>query len=121
MSGPSVNPVLLVVVLKPLYLASMNHRIYGRCPPMDRRFIRRLSLHCFISGYHPVHLEIGPSSDHPTVSLCCFLCVFNLPLLEPNMPSLELNIPSLRASKYIIALDFFTMHMLTCSWYVTFA
>jgi hypothetical protein len=47
-------------------LFRLGHRIDQRCSPMDRRFIRRIWLHCFVSSIHPTHVEWG-LSVHPTV------------------------------------------------------
>jgi hypothetical protein len=66
MPGPSVHPVLLVVAPEPLCLVHANHRIDRRCPPMDRRFIRRLRFRDFISAIRLTLLETGPSV-HPMV------------------------------------------------------
>jgi hypothetical protein len=67
---------------------------------MDRRSIRRLHLHNFISGIHPVLLEYGPSV-HPrgACSLETSRSVPNTPAIAPmpssKVPSVHLTAISL--------------------------
>jgi hypothetical protein len=63
MPGPSVHPVLNASTLKPYCLAPLDHRIDRRCPPMDRQFIWRLCLRCYISAIHLVQCVIFASLE----------------------------------------------------------
>jgi hypothetical protein len=109
---PSVHLMLLRTPLVLFCLVQTDHWINRQSNQPDCRFIWCYWFlradRCLFSWVHPTQLEIGPSV-HPTMTFCCFLCVFNLSLLELNMPSLNmpsLNRPSLIASKYILTLDF---------------